>query len=226
LRLLDRPVWNALTSGWAPLAEGNTRAWRLNRDYGVFGAAADRAPESLAALAALVPAGDELWTVEKEPWPVPPGTRVDRSAVCVQMVAEAITEAPQPPFEMVPLEEDDAAEMFALATLTEPGPYVARTDRLGAFVGVRQDGRLVAMAGERMRMPGLAEVSGVCTHPEFRGRGYAGALMRAVAQRMLVRGETPFLHAYATNAGAIALYESLGFRVDGEVTASVLVRAE
>ncbi|MGK6320430.1 GNAT family N-acetyltransferase [Sphingomonas sp. DT-204] len=226
MRLLDRPVWNALTSGWAALAEGDARAWRLKRNYGVFGAAPDRSPESLAALAALVPAGGELWMVEKEPWPTPPGTRVDRSAACVQMVAEVITGAPKPPFEIVPLGEGDAPEMFALATLTEPGPYAAHTNRLGAFVGVRQDGRLVAMAGERMRMPGLAEVSGVCTHPEFRGRGYAGALMRTVAQRMLARGETPFLHAYATNAGAITLYESLGFRVDGEVTASVLVRAE
>lgn len=226
MRLLDRPVWNALTSGWAVLAEGDVRAWRLNRDYGVFGAAADRSSESLAALAVLVPPGGELWTVEKEPWPAPPGTRVDRSAACVQMVAEAITPAPQPPFEIIPLGEGDAAEMFALATLTEPGPYVAHTNRLGAFIGVRQEGRLVAMAGERMRMPRLAEVSGVCTHPDFRGRGYAGALMRAVAERMLARGETPFLHAYASNAGAIALYESLGFRVDGEVTASVLVRAE
>lgn len=81
------------------------------------------------------------------------------------------------------------------------------------------------MAGERMKMPGLSEVSGVCTHPDHRGRGYAGTLMRMVAERMLARGETPWLHAYASNAGAIGLYESLGFRLHGTVTASILVRA-
>jgi predicted GNAT family acetyltransferase len=75
-----------------------------------------------------------------------------------------------------------------------------------------------------MKMPGLSEVSGVCTHPDHRGRGYAGALMRVVAERMLARGETPWLHAYASNTGAIALYEILGFRLRGTVTASVLVR--
>ena len=89
--------------------------------------------------------------------------------------------------------------MLALATLTRPGPFFARTHQLGAFIGVKQDGRLVAMAGERMQPTGFTEVSGVCTHPDPRGRGYAGGLMRQVAARILARGETPFLHAYADN---------------------------
>jgi predicted GNAT family acetyltransferase len=80
------------------------------------------------------------------------------------------------------------------------------------------------MAGERMRMPGFTEVSGVCTHPDHRGRGYAGALLRRVAQRILDRGETPFLHSYADNAGAIALYESLGFRQRRQVWCHLLSR--
>lgn len=224
VRLLDRPVWNALTSHWAPIAEGDARAWRLDRDYGVFGAAADRSDASLAALAALVPGDGALWTVEAEEWPVPPGTRVVKAAACVQMVADAITPGRAADFEIAALTDDDALDMVALATLTEPGPFARHTNRLGAFIGVKRAGQLVAMAGERMRLPGLSEVSGVCTHPEHRGRGYAGVLMRAVAERMLARGERPFLHAYATNAGAIALYESLGFRLDGEVIASILVR--
>ena len=221
---LDRPVWNALTSHWAAVAEGDAQAWRLDRDYGVFGAAADRSAESQAALAALVPEGGELWLVEKEDWPAPPGTRILRHAACVQMTGDALAPAGPPDFEIVDLAEADAAEMHALATLTEPGPYAAHTNRLGAFVGIKRDGRLVAMAGERMRMPGLSEVSGVCTHPDHRGRGYAGALMRVVAARMLARGETPWLHAYASNAGAIALYESLGFRRRDQVMATILVR--
>jgi predicted GNAT family acetyltransferase len=222
---LDRPVWNALTTRWAAIAEGDARAWRIDRDYGVFGAAADRSSESLAALAALVPEQGELWMVEREDWPAPPGTRFVRQAECVQMICEGLIPGKVPAFEIVELDEDDAPAMYDLAMLTQPGPYAAHTNRLGDFIGVKQHGALIAMAGERMKMAGLSEVSGVCTHPDHRGRGYAGALMRVVAERMLARGETPWLHAYASNAGAIALYESLGFRFNGTVTASILVRA-
>lgn len=223
--LLDRPVWSALTNRWAAIAEGDARAWRIDRDYGVFGAARDDSPESLAALAALVPEQGELWIVEREDWSAPPGTRFLRQAECVQMVCEQLTPAKAPAIEIVELTESDAPAMYDLAMLTRPGPYAAHTNRLGSFIGVQQDGTLIAMAGERMKMPRLSEVSGVCTHSSHRGRGYAGSLMRAVAERMLARGETPWLHAYASNAGAIALYESLGFRLHGTVMASVLVRA-
>ena len=221
---LDRPVWNALTTRWAAIAEGDPRAWRIDRDYGVFGAAADRSPESLAALAALVPEQGELWMVEREDWPAPPDTRFARQARCVQMICEKLAPGKGPAFGIVDLGEDDAPAMYDLAMLTQPGPYAAHTNRLGDFIGVKQDGALIAMAGERMKMPGLSEVSGVCTHPDHRGRGYAGALMRVVAERMLARDETPWLHAYASNAGAIALYEGLGFRLTSTVTASILVR--
>jgi predicted GNAT family acetyltransferase len=221
---LDRPVWSALATRWAAIAEGDASAWRIDCDYGVFGAAADRSPESLAALAALVPERGELWIVERDDWPAPPGTRFVRQAQCVQMICEKLSPAKPPAFEIVELDENDASAMFDLARLTQPGPYAAHTNRLGDFIGVKQDGALIAMAGERMKMPGLSEVSGVCTHPDHRGRGYAGALMRVVAERMLARGETPWLHAYASNTGAIALYESLGFRLHGTVIASILVR--
>lgn len=224
LEQLDRPVWSALTTGWAAIAEGDARAWRIDRAYGVFGAAADRTPEALEALARLVPEGGELWMVERDHWQPPPGTEFARQADCVQMVCEALTSRERPPFEIVDLDERDAPAMFELAMLTQPGPYAAHTNRLGAFIGVKRDGRLIAMAGERMKMPGFSEVSGVCTHPDHRGKGYAGGLIRVVAERMLARGETPWLHAYASNAGAIALYESLGFRLHGTVTASVVVR--
>jgi predicted GNAT family acetyltransferase len=103
--------------------------------------------------------------------------------------------------------------MLALATLTRPGPFFERTHELGEFIGVREGGRLIAMAGERMKPDGFTEVSGVCTHPDFRGQGHAAALTRIVASRIRERGETPFLHAYASNAPAIALYERLGYRL-------------
>ena len=123
------------------------------------------------------------------------------------------------------LDDEDAEEMFALAFLTNPGPFSQRTHRLGRFIGIRENGRLVAMAGERMKPGAYTELSGVCSHPDYRGRGYAGFLMRVVASRMLERGEIPFLHCYTTNTGAIALYRSLGFEDHQTITATVLMPA-
>ena len=155
---------------------------------------------------------------------VPPGTREVERGVGVQMVAADFAASP-PPEGIVALGEADAAEMLALATLTEPGPFRARTHELSQFWGVKDaGGRLLAMAGERLQLPGMAEVSGVCTHPDARGRGLAALLSRHVASEIVRRGEVPFLHAYAGNAGAIGLYEKLGFRHNGTVEALVVER--
>ena len=110
------------------------------------------------------------------------------------------------------LTDADGPEMLALATLTQPGPFFSRTHLLGPFIGIRREGVLVAMAGERMTLDGFSEVSGVCTHPDYRGHGYAGALMRAVGRRILDRGDTVFLHARIGHTDTIAFYETLGFR--------------
>jgi len=219
---LDRPVWSALATGWASVSEGGGRARRLDPRYGPFAAAADGFPDSLDALAALIPADGELWLVGAGCLAAPRGTTTLRLASLHQMVAERITPASRP-IDFEPLGEADAAEMLALAELTRPGPFAPLTHRLGDFVGVHRNGKLVAMAGERMRLDGFTEVSGVCTHPDHRGKGYAGALMRVVAEAILARGEIPFLHTYAHNAGAIALYESLGFRLRTPLDMAVLV---
>jgi predicted GNAT family acetyltransferase len=221
---LDRPVWSALTTRWSDLAEGDGRALRLKGDYGIFAAAADPSPESLAALAALVPEAGELASVETDPgWPPVPGVINEVRSVWQMAVVRPPAGEPAA-FEIIDLSEADAPKMFELATLTRPGPYRARTHQLGGFVGVRQDGQLIAMAGERMKVPGFTEVSGVCTRPEHRGRGLAGALMRVVMARIEARNETPFLHAYAANTGAIGLYRTLGFELRREVIMTVLTR--
>lgn len=219
---LDRPVWTALTGRQAGFAAGDMRALRYRPEINILAAAADDSPEALAALATLAPAGGRIATVESRETPVPPGLVVARQATLVQMIAER--PAPPEPIDFIDLGDADAPEMLALAMLTEPGPFVAATHRLGGFIGVRAEGRLVAMAGERMRAPGMTEVSAVCTHPDWRGRGLAGRLMRVVMARIAARGETPFLHSYATNAGALALYEKLGFRTRREVIATFLER--
>ena len=223
--LLDRAIWSSLTTRQAPLALGDARAVRFDPDYAMFAAAADGSAESLGALAALIPADGEVALVEIDEPPPVPGTVVRTQARVWQMVAESLTPAEPAPFEIVPLTEHDWPQMLALATLTRPGPFFTRTHQLGDFVGVKRDGRLLAMAGERMKPSGCTEVSAVCTRPEHRGRGYAGALMRVVAGRILARGETPFLHSYASNTGAIALYEALGFAFRCEFKMTVLARA-
>lgn len=222
---LDRPVWNALRSGWTHLAEGDGRALRLQPDHGPFGAWADLSPESLAAFAALIPEGGELWAAEIVETAPPPATHIVRTGELTQMVCEAFVPM-RSDAEIVDLTEADALEMRALALMTEPGPFHVLTHRLGAFVGIKEDGKLVAMAGERMLVDRFHEISAVCTHPDHRGRGHAGALMSVVAQRMIDRGETPFLHSYASNAGAIALYERLGFRIRSPMIVTMLARDE
>lgn len=222
---LDRPIWTMLTGRQAHLAEGDARAMRIDRGYGVFGVAADTGDAAQAALAALVPDEGELWIVEGDRWPVPAGTREVKRAALAQMLAGG---PPPPPRDDEPdilaLGEADAAEMAALADHAKPGPWGPATHRYGPFFGIRENGRLLAMAGQRILVPGMAEVSGVATWQDCRGRGLARALIGHVMRAMVSRGETPFLHSYADNAGAIGLYESLGFRIRREVQVLVIAK--
>ena len=225
---LDRPVWASLTTHHAGLSVGDALARRFARDVNLFASACDDSPAALAALARLVNPGERVFLLQVPEIALPPGLVELKAAKGVQMVStrsialEATHKATHRDF--VTLTDEDAPEMLALATLTEPGPFLARTHAMGNFLGVRIDGRLAAMAGERMRLPGYTEVSGVCTHPDFRGRGLARQLSAAVTARIEARGDQPFLHAWKTNQAAISLYEGLGFTVRAEVNVRVLER--
>ncbi len=210
---LDYPAWSALNGRQARFAVADDGACRYEPDVGVFAALADRSPENLAGLGRLIRAHGDVALLEAEPPPSVPGVMVASAELGVQMVEVEPTPGPDPAFEVFDLTDADGPQMLALATLTRPGPFFARTHQLGDFIGVREAGRLIAMAGERMKPDGYTEVSGVCTHPDVRGRGYAAALTRIVAARIRARGETPFLHAYASNTPAIRLYEALGYRL-------------
>jgi predicted GNAT family acetyltransferase len=220
---LDRPVWASLTH--APhLAEGGDLAKRFRRDVNVFASARDDSVASLAALRELVLEDETVFVLQVPAIRVPQGLVAARAAQGVQMLATRPIASQAGDSAIVELGRDDAPEMLALARLTEPGPFLARTDTMGRFIGVRINGRLAAMAGERMRFPGFTEVSGVCTHPDFRGQGLARRLSSVVASGIQQRGEQPFLHAWKTNEAAIALYESLGFKVRAVVQVAVFKR--
>ena len=223
--ILDRPVWSALTTQHAALAEGGARARRYDPTIVPFAATRDDSDASLAALKALAAPGEEMVLAQAGNIVLPSGMAVLGAADAVQMVLER----PPPPRDdshIMHLSDADAAEMLALATLTEPGPFTLRAQALGAFFGVKEDGRLVAMAGERLKQDGFCEISGVCTHPDARGRGLARRLSVFMTHRLIDRGETPYLHAYATNRAAIRLYESIGFTLRSLISVMAVRRKE
>jgi ribosomal protein S18 acetylase RimI-like enzyme len=209
---LDRPIFSALSTRHAPLAEGGALAKRYPASIAPFAATENDGEDSLRALAGLAPAGEMLLLLMADPIAVPSGLVTLSAGPAVQMIAERPLDRVVDD-RVVQLGQADAADMLSLATLTKPGPFSLRALSLGDFWGVRIDGRLVAMAGERMKQPGYTELSGVCTHPDVRGKGLGRLLSLHVAGTILARGEQPYLHAYATNESAIALYRSLGFRL-------------
>ena len=220
---LDRPIWSALTTRQSEFAVGGPLALRYRSDVEPFAAMASDDDASLEALGAMVAPGDSLLLLQGEASPIPAGLELISEAVGVQMVAIRAIDGSRPDG-AVPLGDADVEEMIALAEMTKPGPFRARTHHLGQFWGIRRDGRLVAMAGERMKVPAMTELSGVCSHPDWRGHGFARALSAFVAGRIQQRGETPFLHAYVDNGAAIGMYEKLGFAVRREMAVQVIGR--
>lgn len=222
--MLDRPIWSALSTLQRDLSLGGPMARRCAKDVNLFASAADDTAPALAALADLVQPGERIFILQVPDIVVPDGFAPLKAARGVQMVATRRIHAAASEEDLLELTDADAPEMLALARLTEPGPFLARTHVMGRFLGIRIDGRLAAMAGERFRFPGHTEVSGVCTHPDFRHRGLARRLSAAVAAHIESRGDRPFLHAWKSNQPAISLYESLGFEIRAEVDVKVLER--
>jgi predicted GNAT family acetyltransferase len=221
--ILDRPVWNALTSRQAHLAAGDpATALRFVPQINVFGGTPDNTPNQLTALGTLTPRDGGVAIVERHRVVPPPDMIAMIEEPVHQMIAARIADPDNEDPDIVPLGDADAAEMQALAELTQPGPFHARTHEMGEFVGIRENGRLIAMTGERMRVPGFTEISAVCTHPGARGRGLAAKLMRVVAARIVARGEQLFLHVYPHNKTAIAVYERLGFHHRADMRLTVL----
>jgi GNAT superfamily N-acetyltransferase len=211
--LLNNPIWHSLVTRHAHLAlgehAGNGLARRFPSDIGPLSGLQEQTPEAYADLASIVPAGDIAILFLEEVPQVPSGWETLRGGTLVQMICPTIPAAVEGA--ILTLGSADTAEMIALAELTEPGPFRQNTWKLGGFLGIRVDGRLAAMAGQRLSPTGFSEVSAVCTHPDFRGRGYAGVLVAAVARNICLDGRVPFLTALESNTGAIRIYQQVGF---------------
>ena len=207
--LLDNAVWHALTTRHASVAEGEGRARRYPPDVSVFGAVDAFDAASWVDLADVASHVGHVTLFRDAIPPAPPGWAVTLEGVGHQMVLEALVATPVPPVRR--LAAGDVPRMLDLVARTRPGPFEARTIELGSYFGVFDGDELVAMAGERLRLPGFTEISAVCTDPSARGRGLAAGLSAHVATAILARGDTPFLHHARENDGARRVYERLGF---------------
>ena len=207
--VLDHVTWASLAGPHARFAERHGRAVRYRPDVSPFVALQDPADERCWADAAELVGAQGTVVLLPGPTTAPEGWEQVFAEECVQLAETAVDGRPDP--EAVLLGPDDVPEILDLIERTQPGPFQPRTIELGTYLGIRREGALVAMTGERQHPPGWTEVSAVCTDPAYRGQGLANRLVRAVVAGIHERGEKAFLHALATNASAISVYESVGF---------------
>ncbi len=209
MSVLDNVMWHAMAGHQAALAERLGSAGRFHRDVAPF-CAISGSPESWSDLTELVGPGHRalLFAPDME---IPEPWVLDHGFVCLQMIAGDLK--PRRGLDLVDLTPDDVDEMVALVNEAQPGPFGPRTIEMGRYFGYREEGRLVAMAGERARIPGYTEVSAVCTSADQRGKGLGGELTLAVVEHIRARGDEAFLHVHDENHTAISLYKSLGFNV-------------
>ena len=222
-RLLDNIVWHTLAGPHARYAAGTGGARRYAAGFSPIVGFEDPLRPDFDALVPFCAPGEHFYS---DGWSgaAPPGWGIDLESTMLKMVWEGGAPEHDTAAGARRLGREHAAQAMALATLTRPGPFGPRTVELGEYLGIFDGDRLVAMAGERMCAARLREISGVCTHPEYQGRGHARALVTGLVRRQVQRGETPFLHVMRDNAGAIGLYERMGFRTYRESVVRVLSR--
>jgi ribosomal protein S18 acetylase RimI-like enzyme len=215
INVLDNPVWHALTGPHRAHAFGRGAARHYPRDMAPFSAIAEPSGQAYADLAADLPAGAEARLFRPSVEPLPGDwEELDRFPM-LQMVATTALAGSEAEASL--LSAVDTAAAMELVAATRPGPFGPRTPLLGRYLGIWSNDRLVAMAGERLRVAGHVELSAICVHPEARGQGHAAALTRRLMRFAFEGGEVPFLHVRPDNVGAIALYKRLGFETRREL---------
>jgi GNAT superfamily N-acetyltransferase len=208
---LDAPAWWALTSVQKTFATGTTHVKRYQRGILPFAALEPGNEEAIRSLPQLIEPGEIFFLIGELP-PLPAGFRLLKELPCAQMVIENPVELPPAAISITPLNSSHSEHMFNLISKVQPGYYEKDTWRLGNYYGIWQQEQLVAIAGERMRLSGLTEISAICTDPAYTGRKYAQYLIAQLVNTNLQAGNIPFLHVLQTNERAIGLYEYLGFK--------------
>jgi ribosomal protein S18 acetylase RimI-like enzyme len=219
--LLDNIIWHTLTGPHAKYSTGTNDVRRYSPGFSPIVGSANAAHPNLELLTPYCAPGEHLYCAG---WSgaAPAGWRIDAESTMFLMIWDAAKPASDEAPEAVMLGPQHASQAHELAALTRPGPFGPRTIELGEYFGYFEGQRLVAMAGERMYAGTLREISGVCTHPDFQGRGLARQLMAKLVYRQMQRGETPFLHVMRDNSSARRLYERMGFRDYGEAIVRVI----
>jgi GNAT superfamily N-acetyltransferase len=220
---LDNMIWNALAGPQAHLGVSNGKARRFDPEISIF-AAVERPLETLDGLGDIIPDGGRAGLVTTEPLALPPDLEAVATGEVVQLTAEHFKPIAGGSVVYRDLTVADVPAIIELVALTRPGPFSQRTIEMGHYIGVFDGDRLIAMTGERLRLDGFGEVSAVCTHPDYQGRGLAKALVSVIGSEVVARGEVPFLQAYTTNAAAIATYTRLGFTPRRDLTFTTVKR--
>jgi len=208
---LDYPIWTALTTRQAHLGQGDVLARRYHPDVAPFAALASETPAAYEALHQLMLPGEQVALLSQDPVRPIDALQTTRVGDLHQMIATRHESGSVNDQEVIALSHADAKDMLDLVQKTKPGPFAKRTHEMGNYIGIRDQGRLIAMAGERMCLDGHVEISAVCVDQDFRGNGLAGRLINVLRSQIGERGETPFLHVFSDNVSAIRLYEHLGF---------------
>ncbi len=222
LSSLDNPIWGALTTVHESLAISSGLARRYHRDISPLAALREPTEQAFDDLSRLVDREEAVGLFTLSEVKVPEGWETVREGWMEQMIFGGANAEQTSSFPI--LHQNEVTEMMALTAATEPGPFRSRTIELGLYLGIRnENGRLISMAGQRLRLNGFTEISAVCTDPEYRGRGFAGALVLSLSRHIEEAGSVPFLHVKTEN-GAKSLYAKLGFQVRSRIRLTAVVR--
>jgi ribosomal protein S18 acetylase RimI-like enzyme len=224
--LLANPIWHSLSTRHSDLANGNHLAKRCPEDIGPLSGIPEQSTECWEALKAIVPPADHCVLFLDKPADTGGRLKLVTQFPIEQMLCESPKTVSSTDVEIEELGENHVHEMMSLAALTEPGPFRRLTIQLGGYVGIRVGGHLAAMSGQRTAIPGYREVSAVCTHPSYRGRGYAATLVCAVMDQIAKHGDLPYLHVRQDNISAIRLYRHLGFRITRTLHCTIVTISE
>jgi len=215
--ILDNPAWNALINGNNQFSNGNESAKYFNEEISPFIGLKEYSQENFDILYDMIPHDSPVGFVVPGEIQVPDTWKVLGKISAYQMIYNLPSILAKIEIEPIPLTKEHVPEMLALTKLTNPGPFAERTIEFGNYQGIFDNGKLAAMAGQRLNPLPYAEISAVCTHPDHLSKGYARQLLQSQIQRIKAASGIPFLHVRNDNERAIKVYENSGFSTRKEM---------